>query len=75
MELVVDIDRWERREELDGATGFYVRAKIPDIGWEAVDIALLTKESLLEWLAKFGEMNSAHINIILLMLGHTTILP
>jgi len=73
-ELAVDLERWNDREYLDGLSNYYVRAKVPDVGWEVVNISLLTRESLLEWLSKYGDMNSQHINIIGTMLGHKSLM-
>lgn len=70
LELVVDPERWKLKGEIDGITGYYVRAQIPDGGYDAVDIALLTKQSLRQWLEQYGDINSVHVNILGHLLGH-----
>jgi hypothetical protein len=69
-ELIVDINRWNNKDKFDGMTGFYVMAFVPDLGHKAVDIAMLTRGSLLKWLSKYGKMNEVHINILLHVLEY-----
>ena len=66
----VDWGRWLEREKL-GSTGIYVRARVPpDWGWESVDIGLLDRESLLEWLRSHGGNNPWAESIVCVLLGH-----
>lgn len=63
MILTVDKDRIQH----DGKTGVYVRAMLND-KWESVDIATLTRESLIEWVHSkpFGAEG-----LLLTLLGHS----
>ena len=71
MELWVDPQRWVRSEEHLVTTGIYVRARNPDGSWDAVDIGMLSRGSLIRWLLSRGEDNIAWpINTVLVMLGH-----
>jgi len=70
MELWVDPKRWAREERIV-TTGIYVRACFPDGSWDAADISLLSRGSLIKWLLSRGETNIVWpINTILVMLGH-----
>lgn len=68
IQLEVKPARWEAKG-LQDATGIYVRAKRDD-KWESVDIAVLTKESLLSWLRSRGGSNPWAESTVALLLGH-----
>lgn len=68
MELHVDKNR-AIDAQWKNATGMYVRAEI-DGRWGAHDIAVLTKESLLEWLRSRGGHNRWAEGIVASLLGH-----
>lgn len=53
-----------------GDTGIYVRAQNSDGGFESVDIAVLTKESLLTWLHGRGGKNKWAEDVVGILLGH-----
>lgn len=65
-DLVID----ESRRDQDESTGIYVRAKNSEGHWEAIDMACLTRESLLEWLHSRGQCNIWAENVIGVVLGH-----
>jgi hypothetical protein len=67
-QLTIDPKRWAD-EKLRAATGIYVRVKTPD-GWDAVDICVLDKRSLLSWLRSRGGSNLWCENTVLLLLGY-----
>ena len=65
--LIID----PKRAKLDSGTGIYVRAfNGPDHKWESVDIAALSKDSLLRWLKSRGGNNSWAENVVVILLGH-----
>lgn len=68
MRLRVDEIRWMNQEKYE--TGIYVRALIPGDIFYTVDIGVLDKESLLEYLRMRGGSNPIAENIIGLLLGH-----
>lgn len=69
-ELWADPIRWSR-EGRQVTTGIYVRARTPDGKEDAVDISMLSRGSLIQWLLSRGEDNiSWPISTILVMLGH-----
>ena len=67
MEYEVDLDRLEWFSDL--STGIFVRA-LNNGHWESVDIAHLTKESLLSWLKSRGGDNPYAENVVGVLLGH-----
>lgn len=69
MELIVDNKRLEKFGN-QNHTGIYVRAKLPNGKWDAVDILLLTKDSLLTWLRSRGGENTWAENCVAILLGH-----
>lgn len=69
MELLVDEKRFSESETW-GNTGIYVRAKHESGKWESVDIVLLTKTSLLEWLKSRGGDNPYAEDVVGILLGH-----
>lgn len=68
-ELTISQERFEDKDAW-GHTGIYVRAKHKNGGWESVDIVLLEKESLLEWLRSRGGNNPWAEDCVGLLLGH-----
>lgn len=71
MELWADPRRWINEERFGVTTGIYVRAKTPDGKWNAVDIGVLSRGSLIRWLLSRGKDNMQWpINTVLTMLGH-----
>ncbi len=68
MELEVDPDQWAV-EELRNQTSIYIRARV-DGQYQAVDIAVLKKESLRAWLKSRGGSNPWAESTVLLMLGY-----
>jgi hypothetical protein len=71
MDLAID---WERVNEYPGkdghVTGIFVRAKGEDGRWRSVDIAWLTKQSLLSFLKSRGGDNPWAENTVGILLGH-----
>lgn len=51
-------------------TGIYIRAKWPDGKWDSVDISVLDKESLTEWLRSRGGDNPWAECVVRILLGH-----
>jgi len=70
MDLKIDVDRWSRRERFENATGIFIRALSPDNKWESVDISLLDRSSLLEWLKSRGGDNPYAEDVVGILLGH-----
>lgn len=68
MKLKVDAIRWMNQEKYE--TGIYVRALIPGDIIYTVDVGVLNKESLLEYLRMNGGSNPIAENIIGILLGH-----
>jgi hypothetical protein len=66
-ELIIDETRFAEKEKWEG-TCIYVRAK-GNHGWDSVDISLLTKESLLDWLRSRGGNNPYAENTVGILLG------
>ena len=66
-ELYLDPSRVELPE-----TGIYVRAKNLYDKWDSIDIAHLTRASLLDWLRSRGGENQWAENTVLLLLAHPT---
>lgn len=60
-------ERWEESEKW--ATGIFVRAKVDD-RWVSADIAVLTPESLLQWLRSGEGKNLMAENTVGILLGH-----
>lgn len=69
MELKVDGSRWKEKEAFY-KTGIFVRAFTPENKWDAVDIVLLEKKSLLEWLRSRGGDNPYAEDVVGIVLGH-----
>lgn len=68
MELHVDVERYEHKDEYH--TGILVRAIGPDSKWDSYDIAILTKESLFEFLRSRGGENTWAENVVGILLGY-----
>ena len=68
MELAVDKIRLEN--DYSFHTGVFVRAKFPNGKWDSVDVSLLTKESLLEWLRSRGGNNPYAENFVGILLNY-----
>lgn len=69
MALKVDEKRLAEREKWEN-TGILVQAQLPDGKWDSVDIAILTKESLLEWLRSRGGDNKWAEDVVGILLGY-----
>jgi hypothetical protein len=61
-----------RKDDGDGVTGIYVRAKLDD-KWGSYDIATLDRTSLCAFLRARGGKNEWAENTVLAMLGHRTV--
>lgn len=64
----------QRQHELTVDTGIYVRAKAADGSWTSADIAHLTRDSLVDWLASRdaeGLGTGWRDRVVLILLGHT----
>ena len=59
-----------REPSLSEATGIYIRAQRPDGRFDSVDIGVLTKDSLLDWLRSRGGSNPWAENTIGILLMH-----
>ena len=70
MEILFADEERQNDSSLLGATGVYVRAQFSDGKWGSVDIAILTKESLLSWLKSRGGDNPWAEDVVGILLGH-----
>ena len=68
-EYIIDEER-NQDLELRNATGIYIRAHDRNEKWQSVDIAVLTKESLLKWLKSRGGNNPLAENVVGVLLGY-----
>ena len=69
MNLKIDPTRWINKEYWE-KTGIYIRAQLPDGGWETADIAHLDRASLLSWLKSAGGDNRIAENCVGVLLGY-----
>ncbi len=63
----------QRQHEITADTGVYVRAQNPDGSWASADIAHLTRESLIAWLASRdaeGLGTTWRDRVVCILLGH-----
>lgn len=60
----------QRRLNYDDSTGVYIRAQNDNGKWQSIDIACLTKESLLEWLKSDGGDNKLAENMVGILVEH-----
>lgn len=67
MNLIVDQDRYNTKDISGISTNIFVRAENGPGVWESVDIANLTKESLIEWLESEDGLAT---RTLCLLLGH-----
>lgn len=71
MKLVIDPERAAARYASDVGTGIYVRAADPETGRVgSYDMAVLNKESLLDFLHSRGECNQWAEDIVGILMGH-----
>lgn len=68
MEYTVDPERYANISYRCG-TGIYIYAKTED-GYDAVDLAVLDKQSLLSWLKQNNESNKIAEDTVGILLGH-----
>jgi hypothetical protein len=71
LELHTDPKRVSKQH---GRSKIYVRAKGPQ-GFDAFDLAELTRESLLQWLRSRGGANEWAENTVCVLLGYPPIVP
>lgn len=69
MEAKINPERYNDKKTW-GSTGIFVRAQHETGKWESVDIVLLTKDSLLEWLKSRGGSNPYAEDVVGILLGH-----
>jgi hypothetical protein len=71
LKLSVDPARWPEKEPARHVTGIYVRASVPDGGFDSVDIWCLDRDSLMRWLRSRGGANEWAENTVAVLLGHS----
>ena len=70
MNLQIDPSRLASYEDKRSWTGIYVRAQTISGKWVSADIAILTKESLYQWLRSRNGKNEWAENVVGILLGH-----